>query len=132
MFNFFMVFFQMKKLIFVMLFALLAFSADSFAKTVKEAKFTANMTCETCKGKIEKALKADKGVIKSNADVASKTVTVSYDADVTSESNLKSSITKLGYTVDATPSNVKSDCKPSSKSDCGTKCSKSCGGEKKK
>lgn len=118
----------MKKIILVMLFALLAFSADTFAKTVKEAKFTTNMTCGTCKGKIEKALKTEKGVLKSSADVASKTVTVSYDADVVSEDAIKKSVTKLGYTVGEAK-----DCdtdKSSKKSDCGTKCTKSCDGKK--
>lgn len=123
--------YHMKKILLVMLFALLAFSADSFAKNVKEAKLTANMTCGTCKGKIEKALNTEKGVLKSSADVASKTVTVSYDADVTNESTIKGSIAKLGYTVDEVkPAKEMKDCKPSTKSGCSTKCTSSCGGKK--
>lgn len=118
----------MKKVLLVMLFAFLAFSAESFAKNIKEAKVSANMTCETCKGKIEKALQTEKGVVKSTADVATKTVTVSYDADLTNESNIKGSIAKLGYTVEdvkdtkATKKD-KSSCDPK-------KCGSSCGGKK--
>ncbi len=109
-----------------MLFALLAFSADTFAKTVKETKFTANMTCETCKGKIEKALNSEKGVLKSNADVASKAVTVSYDADVVSDAAIKKTVAKLGYTVDGTKEakTMTKDKKGACTDDCKKSCDK--------
>ncbi len=120
----------MKKFLFVMLFALLAIGADAYAKTVKEATFSANMTCVTCKNKIEKTLKSEKGVIKSTADVASKTVTISYDADVTNESNIKNAIVNLGYTVDEVK-DASSKSKPDAKkSGCSPRCSKSCEGSK--
>lgn len=117
----------MKKVLFVMLFAFLALSADSFAKSIKEAKFTTNMTCESCKSKIEKALKVEKGVVSSTADVASKTVTVSYDADITNESAIRGSIAKLGYKVEAAKEvkatkvgkDANSTCDPKK---CGSKC----------
>jgi len=118
----------MKKFLFVMLFALLAIGADAYAKTVKEATLTANMTCDACKKKIEKTLKSEKGIIKSNADVATKTVTISYDADVTNESSIKDAIVKLGYTVEEVKETK--DAKPASKSGCSPRCKKSCGGSK--
>lgn len=110
----------MKKAALSILVALFVFTISAMAENIKEAKFTANMTCNTCKGKIENALKAEKGVVKYNADVASKIVTVSYDADKTNETNLKNAIAKLGYTVESVSEvkATKTDVKSTNKSGC--------------
>ncbi|MEJ5245261.1 MAG: heavy-metal-associated domain-containing protein [Bacteroidota bacterium] len=119
----------MKKLFLGFFVATFLLSLNLFAENIKDAKFSVNMTCETCKGKIEKTLKAEKGVVKYNTDLASKTVSVSYDADKTNEENIKKSIAKLGYTVGNVPEikSTKTDVKPSNSG-----CSKNCTGSKDK
>jgi len=131
----------MKKTILAFFAALFMLSISVVAQNLKEAKFSANMTCNTCVGKIEKALKAEAGVAKYKADLASKTVTVSYDADKTNENKIKDAIAKLGYTVEnvneikATKTDVKSTskdvCCSDKKAGCndsktGKKCSGKC------
>ncbi len=119
----------MKKLFLGIFVATFLLSLNLFAENIKDAKFSVNMTCEGCKGKIEKTLKAEKGVVKYNTDLATKTVSVSYDADKTNEDNIKNSIAKLGYTVGnaAELKSTKTDVK-STKSGC----SKNCTGSKDK
>lgn len=123
----------MKKVLLLILALGICLSAESFAKTMKEAKFSANMTCATCKGKIEKALKAEKGVESVTADVKTKLVTVKYDADVANEAGLKSTVAKLGYAVDA--KNAKEACTDKKDAGCtdkkeaGCKDSKKCSGK---
>ncbi len=129
----------MKKVLLLILALGICLSAESFAKTMKEAKFSANMTCATCKGKIEKALKAEKGVESVTADVKTKLVTVKYDADVANEAGLKSTVAKLGYAVDAKNAKEactdKKECKDKKDAGCtdkkeaGCKDSKKCSGK---
>jgi len=79
----------------------------------KEIKIQTNMTCETCKGKIESGLKNTAGVTSSNADVSSKVVTVKYDDSKTTSDKITKKIKDLGYS--ATVSSNKMD-----KSSCNT------------
>lgn len=110
----------MKRSVLAVFVALIMLSLSALAANIKEAKFTANMTCNTCVGKIEKALKAESGITNYKADLASKTVTVSYDAEKTNENKIKDAIAKLGYTVENANSikATKTDSKSTTKSGC--------------
>lgn len=122
----------MKKSTFAKLFVCFLLSAFFFAgelsaKTMKQAKFDTNLHCASCKGKIEKALKAEKGVVRTNADVATKAVTVDYDADITTDVKIKKVVTDLGYTVDGGKADTHKSC-TDKEDNCKdkTKCSGSC------
>lgn len=71
------------------------------AKDIKTFKVTPNpkMNCENCENKIKKNLRFEKGVKDISTDLASQTITISYDADKTSESKLTTALSKIGYSV---------------------------------
>lgn len=62
--------------------------------------------CEMCKKKIEKALKF-KGVVKSELDLKTKLVTVTYDPEQTNPEKIKSAISNAGYDADDAKANPK-------------------------
>lgn len=86
----------MKKLINVA-FAIIIFSAVLSFAAEKTIKVQTNLHCESCKSKIEKALKKTNGVLSSYADVESKIVTVKYDDAKTDSKKVNSTISELGY-----------------------------------
>jgi copper chaperone len=57
------------------------------------------MSCGHCKAAVEKALKGLGGVQAAEADLAAKTVTVTYDANKASRDALVAAITDAGYEV---------------------------------
>jgi len=69
------------------------------AATVKEASFSVNMHCESCKEKIGKSLAYEKGVKSFSVNLEEKKVTVKYDPTKTTADIISKSIVKLGYTV---------------------------------
>jgi periplasmic mercuric ion binding protein len=76
---------------------------------LREAKFQTNLHCGSCAGKIEKALKKEKGVKTVSADVETKIVTVSYESKKTNSNNVQEKIKKLGYTAELPKSACCSD-----------------------
>jgi copper chaperone CopZ len=77
------------------------------AQTASEIKITTSSVCKTCKKTIEKALSAEKGVTKSSLDVATKIVTVTYDAAITNPDKIRLAISNAGYDADAVKANPK-------------------------
>lgn len=120
---------NMIKLCAVLLVTTILLSSNAIALT-KSVKVMTNITCGGCKAKIETGLKDVEGIEKTEIDVASKIVTVSYDTDAITESYITKTISDLGYTTEIitadtkvkTSSNGKESCVP--KKGCGSK--KSC------
>lgn len=69
------------------------------AKDIKTVVFTTNpqMSCENCENKIKGNLRFESGVKAIEASAQKQTVTISYDADKTSESKLAKALEKIGY-----------------------------------
>ena len=97
----------MKKIIniltaFVVLFAL-ASNGEAIAQEKKKKdktetmKVWVSMTCENCKAKVEKNIAFEKGVTGLEADLPTKTVTITYRTDKTSPEKLEKALQKLGF-----------------------------------
>ncbi|KZC15921.1 heavy metal transporter [Rhodanobacter sp. FW510-R12] len=61
----------------------------------------ANMTCPSCSVTIKKALSRIAGVTSSKVDLKAETVTVTFDADRTTESTLARTVTEAGFPATA-------------------------------
>jgi len=57
------------------------------------------MSCGHCKAAVEKALKELGGVQGTEADIAAKTVTVTYDASKVGRDDLAAAVAEAGYEV---------------------------------
>lgn len=57
------------------------------------------MSCGHCKAAVEKALKGLDGIQEAEADIAAKTVTVTYDAGKISRDDLAEAVADAGYEV---------------------------------
>lgn len=88
----------MKKSIILLVIALSAMTAG--AKTVT-ASFTVNpgMSCQNCENKIKTNLRFEKGVKKIATSLSDQLVTITYDDEKTSTSNLIGAFKKIGYTA---------------------------------
>jgi mercuric ion binding protein len=86
----------MRKLISVLVLALapLAVLAATPRSAVLDVQ---NMTCELCPVTVKKSLEQIPGVSKARIDFASKTATVTFDADRTSTAVLVKATTDAGY-----------------------------------
>ena len=80
----------------------------------EQVKYNVNMTCQSCVNKIEKNIAFERGVKRMNVDLATKTVTLTYDPKRTDVKKLQSGFSKIGFV--ATVSSEKAD-----KACCSTK-----------
>lgn len=62
--------------------------------------------CESCKGRIEKALKATPGVEEAMLNLDSKQVKVKYNTEVTTAEKLREVVSNLGYNADEVKANA--------------------------
>lgn len=94
----------MKKTI-ITLAATLLCAVTAIAKDIKTLTLTTTpqMHCEGCENKIKNALQFEKGVKSIDTDISMQTVTVSYDADKTTESHLTEALAKAGYKATRKP-----------------------------
>ena len=78
---------------------MIAASASLQAKDIKTFKVstTPQMHCESCETKIKENLRFEKGIKKIETDIPSQTVTITYDADKTTEKALIDAFGKFGY-----------------------------------
>lgn len=60
-------------------------------------KFRADVTCESCKSKIEKYMAYEKGVVAVDADIEADVVTITYKPSKTDPQALSSALAKCGY-----------------------------------
>ncbi len=75
--------------------------------TIVELKVKTSSVCKMCKETIEQALAFEKGVKKSNLDVKSQIVTVTYNSKKTTPEKIRLAISNAGYDADAVPANPK-------------------------
>lgn len=89
----------MKKLIVAALIALSTLTLG--AKEIKELVVTTQpqMSCENCEKRIKGNLRFEKGVKKIVTDRPNQRVTVTYDADKTTEAAIAEAFAKLNYKV---------------------------------
>lgn len=108
---------NMKKTIFLLFSAFMAFSsvamaadtAEMSAQTVKQSKkakaeirevtFNVHLHCSSCVKKIQENIAFEKGVKDLKVSLEDQTVYVKYDASKTNEDVLKNAIVKLGVPV---------------------------------
>lgn len=91
----------------LLLFGVQRAGAQTNKATVAEIVVKTSVTCDMCKETIEKALAFEKGVKKSNVDVAAKTVTVTYNPQKTTPEKIRLAISKAGYDADDVPADPK-------------------------
>ena len=60
-------------------------------------KYWVSMSCENCKAKVEKNIPFEKGVKGLEADLKTKTVTITYRTDKTNPAKLEKAIQELGF-----------------------------------
>ncbi len=58
-----------------------------------------DMTCNSCEGRVERALKKVDGVVNAMASYSSQQVTVEYDSELCTKEKLKEAINKAGYST---------------------------------
>lgn len=97
----------------MVVFGILLFASVSYAVDTKTVTLKTNLTCGSCKDKIETGLKDKAGIQKTEVNVDSKTVKVNYDAEMISEANVTEAIVGLGYTAEVVKDQA-SDAKESS------------------
>jgi copper chaperone CopZ len=92
-----------------LMFLLAAFVFTTTAKaqtqdtTIKEVKILTSAVCDHCKSKIEKKVNKLDGIESLELDVTTKILTVKYDSDLVTVAQIKTSITKAGYSADEIP-----------------------------
>lgn len=88
----------MKKLIFAMMLAGVAFSASAkSANDTLVVTTTPQMHCANCENKIKDGLRFEKGVQDIITSVADQTVTIVYNPKKTDKSKLEAAFPKFGY-----------------------------------
>lgn len=91
----------MKHLLMILVCACCAFTSLNAQDAKKNKKETVTFTvpemdCQNCVKKIEKNIPFEKGVTDLKCDLKSRTATVTFRTDKTSEQNLESAFKKLG------------------------------------
>jgi copper chaperone CopZ len=97
-----------KSIFIIALFTVFTTAINAQTANVSELKVKTSAVCETCKETIEKALAFEKGVKKSDLDVASKIVTVTYNPQKTTPEKIRQAIANAGYDADDVKANPKS------------------------
>lgn len=75
------------------------------AKKTEVIKILTSAQCGQCKTRIETALAYEKGVVKSNLDVDSKILSVTYKVGKTTPENIRKVVAAVGYDADDVPAN---------------------------
>jgi copper chaperone CopZ len=97
----------MTKLLSVLIVAFFLFSTSSFAqKNTEEIKILTSAQCGQCKTRIETAMAYEKGIVKSELDVDSKVLTVTYKPSKTTPDKIRKAINDIGYDADNTLANA--------------------------
>lgn len=91
----------MKKIIIMAITAIALCAGSAVAKDIQKVVLTTNpeMHCQNCEAKIKDHLKSEKGVKKIETSVKDQTVTITYDADKTSENAIMDAFSKIKYEV---------------------------------
>lgn len=112
---------------------------NSTAAKSSKTSFSASITCDGCKNKIEKKMKDVDGVNSTDVDVETKTVNFDYNPEVITVADLKTNVANLGFEVSEADvkqcSTKDKECSTADKADgksCSTSkkiASKDCGSE---
>lgn len=94
----------MKRILIIIMTALVAFSVNSSAAPkkkaeLKEVTFKVHLHCANCMKKVQENISFEKGVKDLHVCLEDQIVYIKYDAAKTSEETLKAAIQKLGYPV---------------------------------
>lgn len=89
------------------MFAIITNSAKAQDATTAELKVKTSAVCGMCKETIEKYMAFEKGVKKSNLDVESKILTVTYNPEKITPEKIRKAISKSGYDADDVPADPK-------------------------
>ncbi len=89
------------------MFAIIANTAKAQDATTAELKIKTSAVCDMCKERIEKYVAFEKGVKKSNLDVESKILTVTYNPQKTTPEKIRLAVSKSGYDADDVPADKK-------------------------
>ena len=89
----------MKKVLSLLVMAIVAMSA--MAKDIQTVVVTTTpqMHCENCENRIKNNLRFEKGVKKIETNIEKQTVTITYDADKTTVENLLKGFEKFKYSA---------------------------------
>lgn len=116
----------MKKIIIMAITAIALCAGSAAAKDIQTVVLTTTpeMHCQNCEAKIKNHLKFEKGIKKIDTSVENQTVTVTYDADKTSEQAIIDSFSKIKYEAKKLDANAtKAEPKKCSQGNC---CGSSC------
>jgi periplasmic mercuric ion binding protein len=93
----------MKKLISVLIVSVLLISLTGAAQNKTEViTIKTSAQCEMCKTRIETAMAYEKGVVKSDLNIETKELTVTYKPSKTSPDKIRKALNEIGYDADAT------------------------------
>jgi mercuric ion binding protein len=85
----------------LLLIMLLASSASVSAKAKAEVvTIQTSAVCESCKARIERALKSSDGIIEANLNLDNKKIKVKYNPEKTSPDQIRTIIANTGYDAD--------------------------------
>ncbi len=119
----------MKKIVMMMMAALFAMNVLAEKVNFK----VANMHCQNCANRVEKALKANEAVSEVKVDLENHAVSVSYDAEKTNVEALQKALTDAKFEAKVAKSCCEGGCKKhegkEEKHECG---GKGCGKHEKK
>jgi len=91
----------------ILLLAAFVFTTTSKAQTqdttIKEVKILTSAVCDMCKGKIEKKVNKLDGIESLELDLETKILTITYHNEKTTVNDIKTAITKAGYSADELP-----------------------------
>ena len=89
------------KLIFALfLMLLISFTVSAQEPKTNEIDIKVSSQCNICKESIEQAMAFEKGVVKSNVDLETHTVKVTYKSSRTSPEKIRAAIAAIGYDAD--------------------------------
>ncbi|MBK7211762.1 MAG: heavy-metal-associated domain-containing protein [Bacteroidales bacterium] len=92
----------------ILLFTLFFASVSGQEANKKETiKIATSSQCEMCKTRIETAMAYEKGVVKSNLDLETKILTVTYKTGKTTPEQIRKAISMVGYDADDVPADPK-------------------------
>lgn len=91
----------------IVMFAIITHSVKAQDATTAELKIKTSAVCDMCKETMEKHMAFEKGVKKSNLDVESKMLTVTYNPQKTTPEKIRLAVSKSGYDADEVPANAK-------------------------
>jgi copper chaperone CopZ len=81
--------------------------ASAQGKKTETIRIKTSAQCEQCKDRIERMLAYEKGVTKSNLDLKTKIVTVTYKPDKTTPDKICLALSKTGYDADGVTADPK-------------------------